>query len=154
MRKLAALRRHLLAAPLKLEADRLIVLAKEGRVEGGAQSWDWVYKAELIVEDHTGDPGPLMFALLQWLDQHQPDRATDPTFEADLIDHEKTDIAITVELREMVQVQRLEEGVVLHYCDEPSVEDMPLTTVSWQLFINDQPFDDWLPDEPSSTTFS
>ena len=72
------------------------------------------YTAHLIVTDYTGAPQDLFFIVLTWLHAAYPPAKPDALkFHVDIIDHEKADVSIAVDLAEVVRVTEGETGHTL-----------------------------------------
>ncbi|MGE0082004.1 MAG: phage tail protein [Thiohalomonadaceae bacterium] len=155
MKKLESLRAHLLALPgeLPIDPDDLLIFADQGRVYSAAtgtnRHFELRYKANIIIQNFSCQADRLMFWLLQWLAVNQPDHAPEPiTFQADLLNHESTDLSISVDLTETVRVEQTAEGIRLHHCGEPSIEAEILPAKLWTLYIHPdgQAIAQWLSD--------
>lgn len=81
-----------------------------------ATSFQYQYTIELILIDYASSPDPLFFALVQWLQENQPDlllntskREEAISFNVDIINDTTSDISIKIQLTEDVDVS-LESG--------------------------------------------
>ncbi|MBK5910134.1 hypothetical protein CCR85_01325 [Rhodothalassium salexigens] len=130
MKKLAAARRHLLASPLGIRADALLTFAEDGRVvqnraRGAPASFQLDYTAHLIVTDYTGAPADLMFVMLDWIDGHVPGAPADAlSFHVDVIDHDRVDVSLRLDLVETVQARADATGTILTAQDDPDAQRM------------------------------
>lgn len=132
MKKLAALRKHLLESPLGLEADQLVTFAENGKIfsyDGpdvgtGAKNFQLHYEANIILQEYEAGPMALSFFILEWLKVHQPGRAPDALrFEADILDSEKVDLGFQIDLSEDIAVTIEEEGTRFDLLPEPGFDD-------------------------------
>ncbi|MES9901128.1 MAG: phage tail protein [Sedimenticola sp.] len=143
MNKLTTLRTHLLASPLNLTADKLLTFADKGAVHsrpGDNNDFEWRYNAHIIVTDFAQPAEQLAFVLVQWINQHEKHRGEKAfDFDADLLDHDATDIAVTIALTETVRVSESNEGITLTHCDDPHLTETLLPAETWSLYINDDP---------------
>ena len=102
MKKLLALRTHLLSRRFGLKKDQLICFAENGRVVSvrGERNRNFrlTYEANIIAQDY--ERGSLRF-------------------EAELLDTEKTDLGFQVELSEDIAVTVEDEGIRLEVMSEP-----------------------------------
>ncbi|MEJ1436570.1 MAG: phage tail protein [Candidatus Sedimenticola sp. (ex Thyasira tokunagai)] len=150
MNKLTTLRAHLLASPLKLEADKLITFADKGAVHsrpGENNDFEWRYTAHIIVTDFSQPAERFAFVLVQWINQHEKHRGEKAFgFDADLLDHDATDIAVTLQLTETVKVTEAPEGITLNHCDDPQLTETLLPAADWSLYINNEldPITQWV----------
>lgn len=109
MKKLAALRAHLLAAVpgLARNPDRVLTFVESGRVEfhrGPSLSHGYTIPAQIVLTDYSGEIDAVILPLLHWLSIHEPD--LDPAeavrFDAEILDNNSWDLALTVTLTERV----------------------------------------------------
>ncbi|MDU9395398.1 phage tail protein [Pseudomonas sp. zfem003] len=132
MNKPSSLRRHLLASvpDLQRNPDRLLVFIDNGTLRCTAArslSWEYNYDLQVILTDYAGDPDLIMLPLLGWLRVNQPellanlDRAREAvSFEVDILDNDKADVACTLRLTERVVVSHDANGQVqLSHPGEP-----------------------------------
>lgn len=122
MNKPNSLREHLLAAVpgLKPNPDRLLMFIDSGNVRCTAAvslSFEYTYTLQIILTDFAGHPDSVMLPILGWLRVNQSellanlDKSKEGLkFEADVLDHSKVDLSITLPLTERVVVKRLEGG--------------------------------------------
>jgi len=142
MNKAQKLLNHLLASPLPLKRDDVMVLISNGKafsyVSSANDNFSMQYEAVLVITDYAGNADALLFIILQWLAQHQPDHDPEAfSFQADIIDHNSVDITIKIPLSEVVKVTVVPEGISLNHIEDPSLEPHWLNAPAWQLFIND-----------------
>lgn len=152
MKKLADLRRHLEAAvpSLKKNPDRLYVYIEKGGIacRYGSLSFEYRYELKILVQDYTDHADSLVVPLLAWIAEHQPnlllagDQADNVIrIEAELIDHERTDIQLSIDgITERVIVTADGERRIATHCEEPPLPDLGGTT-PWQGFVNGAPID-------------
>lgn len=141
MNKLESMRAHLLAIPgeLKIDPDDLMTFADQGTVysasSGTNRHFEMRYKANIIIHNYSGSADRLMFWLLQWMTEHQPDHVPEALeFQADLLNHHSADISITVALTETVRVEQAADGIRLHHCD-PTIPPDDLPANPWTLYV-------------------
>lgn len=134
MKKAAELRRHLLesVADLGANPDRLIVRIPKGSIgcRAGSLSFAYAYDVEIIVTDFAAHADTLILPVLAWLAVQQPEllQADAPpiAFEAEIVDHERADVQLTVALTERVVVRALDGALVATHCDEtPPADGVP-----------------------------
>jgi len=144
MKKLSALRQHLLAMPDNtIDPDNLRFFVERGSVlsdaHGANEHFEPRYKATIIVLNYSGDFYRLTFWLLGWLKQNQPDHDPEAIgFEIDVLDGSSADLSLTLDLTETVKVARSPEGIVFHHSAEPNLTDR-LEAKAWSLFVADAP---------------
>jgi hypothetical protein len=153
MRKLFLLRQHLLQFPgkPKIEPDNLDIFADKGKImsyRGDTHNnnhYQWLYSANVVVKDFSGNADQLMIYLLGWIDQYQPDRTEDALeFEADILNQKTADLAITIKLSEVVEVQHTPAGIVLKNATEPDARIPLLPALDWSMTGNNEPLAQWL----------
>lgn len=150
MKKLFDLRDHMQThvPALKKNPDRLDLWIGEGDIEcraGGNLSFEYRYKASMLVKDHAEHADVLMVPLLAWISVNQPDllQAGAQTggikFEAEILDHGKADVLIVLQLSERVVVTaNAGGGYTATHCDEPPLPDLG-GPVDWMIYINGMP---------------
>lgn len=109
MNKLQSLRHHMLGAveDLKRNPDKLLTFVQDGHVafhRGEHLSHEYRVDAQLVITDYSGSLDTVMVPLLQWLSRYQPDIEPDEavTLEAEILDNQHWDLALTVRLSERV----------------------------------------------------
>ncbi len=128
MRKPVELRDWLLASvrDLKNNPAKLQVFIDRGSLQARLQDslhFEYQYTLNLIVTDFATSADHLMVPLLAWVKVHQPEMKDDQIqFEADIIDHSKIDLSITMPLTERVLVTRGEDG---NYTTDHPAEPVP-----------------------------
>lgn len=155
MKKADSLRATLASACPDLAAnpERLLMFIDEGALVSTAAaglSFEYAYTLNVILTDFAGDPDALMVPLLVWVAIHQVElldnpqlRGTGITFEADLIDNAKVDLAIKLKLTERVIVRRDGEGkLALEHADEPQPEAR-LQAGHWALWLREERLASW-----------
>ncbi|WP_252275239.1 phage tail protein [Pseudomonas subflava] len=122
MNKPNSLREHLLNAVkgLKKNPDRLLIFIDAGNVRCTAVtglSFEYSFTLQVILTDYAGHPDTVFIPVLEWLRRNQPELLTNLergkdaiTFEADILDGGKVDMAITLPLTERVIVKHLDNG--------------------------------------------
>lgn len=114
MNKPEGLRRLLLATALKGAGDKLSMFVDRGRLRArmtGSAAFEYAYSLEIVVQDYAGSIDDLMVPVLAWVAEQQPDlierNGSDAmTFESELLDGDRADVSITLELTEVVMVER------------------------------------------------
>ena len=141
MQLLTSLRAHLLEAPetIRPEPDHLFIRAETGRVESKAHGTNEMfrigYRAEITLLDFSGRFDQWAYWILQWLDEHQPAHGEEAlNWEAEILNPDSTDLAVTIDLEETVRVKRTEDGIVLHHSREPDLSSQPLDADEWSLY--------------------
>lgn len=130
MQKPASLRKALTAAleELRKEPTRLAIWIEDGAVRSrdtGDLSFGFEYPLSVLLRDMKTDIALVTLAITRWLRVNQPDLlAGGPgdsfKFETDILDNEKADILITLQLREAVKVTPIDGGGFdLEYQAEP-----------------------------------
>jgi len=147
MRKLSALRAHVLAAVPQLarDPDRLLTFVVDGRIEyrrGPTLTHEYAGGVRLVITDYSGDPDAVIIPVLAWLNRYEPDLdpKTGIAFDIELIDHNTVDIELTIQLTERVIAtvdnttgQIRARHVVHDYGDE-----QPSASNEWQLLVASQ----------------
>lgn len=136
MKKPANLRKHLetWVPDLKQNPDKLHLFIERGRIAcryGKSLSWLYKYTLQLIITDFAESPDVLVVPLLIWISEHQPNLLLSPetidqvvNFEAEVLNHEKVDIALTLELSERVIVTPADPGYRCDHVDEPPLPNL------------------------------
>src|SRR5699024_4897661 len=101
-------------------------------------SHEYRVDAQLVVTDYTGSLDTLMIPLLQWLAHYQPDLDPDEAvrLEAEILDSQAWDIALTVRLTErLVALVNCETGTIEaeHRLPAYPIDACPAT--AWQLYV-------------------
>jgi len=145
MRKAAELRAHLEASVtcLKADPDKLEVFIESGVIAsrlGGGMSFEYRYDLVLLVTDYSDHADTLMIPILAWISVNQSDLMQHPDkieqaikFQAELIDHDKADIEITIPLTEAVVVTEQDGRYVATHIAPPALEDLTGPT-GWTLY--------------------
>lgn len=137
MKKTDSLRAWLTAAvpALKAAPDRFLVFTDKGSLRAtgapsaaGVVAFEWRYTATLLMLDFAGDPDAVAVALFAWLAANQPELLQNfdrnrqgVAFEADILDGQKVDLQIAVELTERVGAVPAEGGgVEIQHWAEPA----------------------------------
>ncbi len=136
MLKPASLRDHLtnLVPFLAADPERLKMQVTKGRVAcpyTGSLSYQYAYDLQLLIEDYPAHIDSVIVPILAWLAVNQPDHLLNPAtaeeaipFEADLIDHERTDLLITLALTESVAVTLAAGTYTATHIAEPTLPDL------------------------------
>lgn len=159
MQKLEALRAHLLAAvpDLKRNPEKLLTFANDGRVKfarGEHLSHEYSIDAQVIITDYHGTLDVIMIPLLQWVARYQPD--VDPQeavqLEAEIIDSDRYDIALTARLTErVVTLVDCDAGRINARHQMPKYDIDQCPAEEWTLFVKG-PRDDDYSEEASWTS--
>lgn len=151
MNKAADLRRHLSESVPQLAAnpEKLKIYIDRGAIasrHGGGLSFEYRYDLTIGIEDFTAHADTLVIPLLAWIAVQQPaillaaesiDKAL--TFKAELVDHDKADLEITLPLTEAVIVAaRPDGGYLATHIPEPPLPDVGGPR-GWEIFINGVP---------------
>ncbi|WLH08814.1 phage tail protein [Pseudomonas lurida] len=122
MNKPESLRAHLLAtvAEFKHNPDRLLIFIDNGKVRCTAAhtlSFEYSFDLQIILTEFAGHPDSVILPILGWLSVNQSellenlDKAKDGIqFEADILDKNKVDLSITLQLTERVVVGEDDQG--------------------------------------------
>ncbi|MBA1289181.1 phage tail protein [Pseudomonas japonica] len=122
MNKPDSLRQRLVAQVpgLAQHPDRLMIFIDNGTIRSTAArglSFEYAYTLNIILTDYAGHPDAVAIPLLAWLGQHQRELLENHdlvqqaiTFEADLLDNSKVDLAIKLPLTERVIVKAADDG--------------------------------------------
>lgn len=135
MKKPTELRAHLTQWVPDLDAnpDKLHIFIERGAIAtklGAGLGYQYAYSVQIIITDFAEPADVLMVPLLVWLQTNQPDLLQDTVrrdkaiaFEAEIIDHDKIDIAITLDLTERVLVTAVLGGYQCTHLGEPQLPD-------------------------------
>jgi len=152
VRKPDQLRRVLLRAvpALAADPDRLAIFADAGEIaarHGATLSFEQRYRLTVVVQDFAGDVAAIFVPLLAWIAEAQPDLLAKPDgkafgYEAEILDAERSDVEVTLDLTERVAVTRTGGGgYEVRYLDLPEADRDRFDGVDanlWQLFLRDQ----------------
>lgn len=130
MRKLADLRNHILQNVPELNRNRnqLVTFIEDGQIEfwrGPNLSHNYTLPVRIIVTDYAGDIDAIVVTVLAWLSYREPglDPQSAISFEAELLNNDSYDLAITVNITERVIVRATPEGLTTeHVLPEPEME--------------------------------
>lgn len=146
MKKATDLRAHLTAwvPDLKANPDKLHVFIEKGAVAtklGKSLGYQYAYTLQLVITDFAETPDVIIVPLLAWLLANQPDLLQDTVrrdraiaFEAEIIDHDKIDIAFTLDLTERVLVAAVPTGYECTHLGEPPLPDLS-GPLNWQIYL-------------------
>ena len=133
-----------LALPeIKQNPENLLVFIDKGQIvstQAPNFSFEYHYTLNVILTDYSKHSDTIFIPLLVWVREHQPDLLTGRadegmSFEAELLNHDTSDISITLKLTEAVIVT-LEAGkLVARHPEEPKLLDITGPT-GWRLFVN------------------
>jgi hypothetical protein len=130
MKKPTELRAHLTqwVPDLAANPDKLHVFIERGAIAtklGAGLGYQYAYTVQIIITDFA-EPADVL------QDPVRRDKAI--AFEAEIIDHDKIDIAITLDLTERVIVGAVLGGYECTHLGEPQLPDLTGPT-SWQVFL-------------------
>ncbi|MGM0912775.1 MAG: phage tail protein [Pseudomonadota bacterium] len=145
MKKLHSLRAYLLERipDLKRNPDRLLTFIEDGSIEfhrGAHLSHQYRVPVRIVLTDHAGELDTVIIPLLQWLSRYQPDLVPEEaaTFQAELLDNQRWDLAIDVTLTErVVALVDCDAGTIHVDHRQPEFEIDPCAAGNWQLYIRD-----------------
>lgn len=128
--------------------DKLHVFIEKGRTHikaGSSLSWQYHYTLQILVTDFTESVDVLMVPIMVWLQTNQPDlllnteqRERAVSFEAEIIDHDKIDIALSLELSERIVVSAVLGGFDCAHVAEPQLPDLS-GPFNWQIYLKGEP---------------
>lgn len=130
MNKLQDLREYLLGRlpALKRNPEQLLTFVEDGKIifhKGSNYSHQYRMPVRLIVTDWKGTADDIVLPLLEWVSVREPgwDPESILSFETEIIDKEKIDIAFTLQITERVIV-RFEDGVrtIEHILPAPEMQ--------------------------------
>ncbi|OEY67463.1 phage tail protein [Marinobacter sp. X15-166B] len=141
MRKLEDLRRHVLAnvPKLKRNPDKLLTFIEDGNIEfwqGPNLSHSYAIPIQLIVTDYAGSVDDIVIPVLSWLKVREPglDPMNTVRFEAELLNNNSYDIAITVNITERVIVTATADGLdIEHVLPKPPME---MDATEWEIIMD------------------
>lgn len=129
---------------LKKNPDRMTMYIPKGRIACriGGLSFEWRYDLEITVEDYADHADTLVVPLLAWISTNQPDllqnveSQTDVLrFEAEIVDHDRSDVRFTLPLTERVIVSQTAPGrFSANHCGEPDLPELGGVS-PWRLFV-------------------
>ena len=146
MQKATDLKKSLLqwVRDLRKNPDKLHVFIDRGNVAsraGKSLSFEYRYTCTVLITDFTGSPDVLVVPLLAWIEKNQPDLLQAPdkndkliALQAEIIDHDRYDIEIKIDLSERVQVKGVTGGYECNHLGEPQLPDELSGTTGWSLF--------------------
>lgn len=152
MKKPLDLREHLetTVPSLKADPDKLHIFIERGAIAsrlGGGMSFEYRYDLVLIVTDYADHADSLIIPLLAWISINQPDLMQHPErieqaikFEAELIDHDKVDLQLTLALTESVVVTATAGGYTATHIAPPVLDDLT-GPIGWDLYIDGVPIE-------------
>ncbi|SDF04863.1 phage tail protein [Rhodospira trueperi] len=134
MKKLTDLRADLLASPLGVTPNRLLTAAESGsvRADRGTRNahLELTYRAAVIVTDWSGDPRTLLWWVTDWMHRTSPAAAADAvSFHADIIDHDRADVEIRLDLTETVRATATDAGVQLDREPDPDAQALDMAAL-------------------------
>lgn len=120
MKKLTALRQHLIRAlpTLQRDPDHLLTFIEDGTItftRGPNLTHEWQYCAQLVFVDFAQDTDVLTTALIQWLRIYEPDQPPEEaiSIEAEITSETSCDLLLRVRLSERVIVSmNAEKGIL------------------------------------------
>lgn len=118
---------------LKRDPERLLVFVNKGKIVSTAinnLSFEYRFDVELLFTDFAAHIDNIIVPIMDWCKTNEPDvfaawRNTGAgiEFQAELLDDNKADIAITIPLTEAVLVHPVEGGYTTEHLGEPSPQD-------------------------------
>lgn len=147
MKKAIDLRQHLAnwLPDLANNPEKLHVIIDKGSIatrRGKGLGFEYRYTVQVIITDFAEPTDAIIVPLLAWIETNQPDLIDAPdkrdsaiSFEAEMVDHDKVDIAITIALSERVLVESTESGgYTCTHLGEPAMPDLggPL---GWSIYL-------------------
>lgn len=151
MRKLADLRAHILSnvPELRKNPEKLVTVIEEGQIEywrGANLSHNYALPVRITTLDYSGDLDALVLPILSWLSYREP--GVDPmnaiSFEAELLNNNSYDLAITVNITERVIVRATEAGLETeHVLPEPEMQMND--DAEWQIIMDLHGLDEPVP---------
>ncbi|QDQ29132.1 phage tail protein [Chitinimonas arctica] len=154
MRKPQLLRDHLarFVPSLAADPDKLLVFVEGGRIRAtGARSlsFEYQYRLRLVLLDFNGNADMVIVPILAWLKDNQPDhllnydkQADGFQFEAELLNHDSSDLAITLALTERVLASEQPGGLAVQPVGEPPLNPHG-DVMHWELFIKGAKVGEW-----------
>lgn len=150
MKKLTALRQHLIdAVPhLQRDPDQLLTFVEDGTIEfapGANLSHGYTFTAQLVLLDYAAEVDAVIVPLLDWLSVYQPDLtpAEALKFEAEILNNDAVDLALRVQLTERVVAKRdCDTGQIRLDHRMPSFDIESCGPRRWQLLSKDHKGDD------------
>lgn len=153
MNKLISLRDHLLSIQdeIRLEPEDLLTFGDKGTLHSAAygtnQHFELSYQANIIIKNYSGNALQLLFWVLSWFHQKQPDhKPDDATFDVDLLNEKSVDISFTLPLTETVKVENTVDGLALLSVDDPDIAPVLLASPEWSMYLGDEvdPAAEWV----------
>lgn len=149
MNKLAQLRAALLSAPLGLVEDQITCFTEEGRLLSHAselnQDFRLDYPATVLITGYSGPIDALFYFISQWYKRYQPNHGGgDCRFSADILDHVRADLSITVPLTETVLATSVAAGILLSHPDDPDLNPLSLSADEWSIWARDELLQTWI----------
>lgn len=150
MKKPAELRRHLQqwVPVLAKHPDKLHLLIDKGTIAsryGKSLSFRYDYTVQIVITDFAESTDVLVVPLLIWIAEHQPNLLLDPEqvnkvlqFEAELLNHDKVDLGITLPLSERVIVNPAGSGFSCEHLGEPPLPDLSGPR-NWAIYLKGEP---------------
>jgi hypothetical protein len=162
MNKPDSLRAHLLAAipELKHNPDRLLIFIDNGKIRctgAAGLSFEYAYDLQIILTDFAGHPDSVMLPLLGWLRVNQSEllinldkSAEGIKFEADVIDHSKVDMSLSLPLTERVIVKKQDDGTfTVKHAAEPQYTPYEQIDGPIQVFADGVLLAEWQAPQPT-----
>lgn len=146
MKKPAELRAHLTqwVPDLAKNPEKLHVYINAGHIKsryGNSLSFEYAYQLRLEIWDFAESPDVLIVPLLVWILANQPNLLLDEktiqnviAFEAEPLNHDTIDIALTLDLSERVLVGATQTGYSCTHIDEPPLPDLT-GPLDWKIYL-------------------
>jgi hypothetical protein len=127
MKKLAAARAAILAAPLGIGNEDVLTFAEKGKVEAWRgdrnRAFQVTYTGHIVVTGYAGAPQDLLFFATEWFLRDNPGADAEAIrFHVDIIDHKSADVSLMIELTEIVAPEDMPEGLRLALPPDPDAQ--------------------------------
>ncbi|MCW5320544.1 phage tail protein [Verminephrobacter aporrectodeae subsp. tuberculatae] len=161
MLKPPSLRAHLARAvpKLKKDPDRLVVLARAGRLQTtgtGSLSFEYAYTLQVVVLDYAGHADAITVPILAWVAVNQPEIFDNPErreksirFEVEYQNASTVDLSVEIDLTERVLVRpRTKQAGAydITHVGEPPHPAWPQQREEWSLWLHDEKIAEWAHD--------
>tara|TARA_R110000751_G_scaffold15083_10_gene48787 strand:- start:2369 stop:2794 length:426 start_codon:yes stop_codon:yes gene_type:complete len=129
MNKLKQARTYLLGCGLGIEARHLLTFAEKGQISSWRSdrngNFTIAYTAHFILTDYCKAPQDVFFKLAQWLKENCPNAPEDALkFHVDILDHDKADISIALEMTDILNLVQGPNGNFLQYGPEADATEI------------------------------
>lgn len=146
MKKAQDLRKHLAqwVPDLKRNPDKLSLFVEKGHIGsriGTSLSFRYHYTLEILITDFAEPIDVLTVPLLAWIEENQRELLMNPDtqanvfrFRAEVLDNDRADIEISLDLTESVRVAATETGYSCTHLGEPAMPDLT-GPLNWQIYL-------------------